>query len=187
MQPPFLEVSRASALLRSQAFISRWGQPLSVTVHSRGIPLPPPTFTRLAPTAAYTCQNRCEAAILEHKLDTGVHPYLYLSVLLTGEYAVPRHEAALYQCEPRTLVTPRWFGPLRCHTRWQPHKKSALFALTTHLTPEWLTACYDHYGAPDPGGGGHWLALRLLPRRRPCAVRLPDPLTLQVFIPLFQP
>lgn len=150
---------------------AEWVTPIHILVtRIRNIELPP------------TLHGQCSVrfGIYEHDHLGGIQPYLLVAAT---PYEVPPELIAT--CIDATEPEPhhiQWFGLGR--GRIDTPKKS--YSINTTINLPHLRDLFSHYGDPEPGGAGNWLAARLLPRRWPAAVRLwSDPTLLVAYIQLF--
>lgn len=119
--------------------------------------------------------------ILLHPCGSGHSPWLILSWLCAEVGSVAQHTAILGTHELNPDV---WFCPTVAplHIQWSTQPSGRIKRFSVRLTKTHKAEMFSRFGPPL--GEGEWLAVRLLPRRRPATLRVPVPGVATLFIPL---
>jgi len=116
--------------------------------------------------------------IFLHPKPPGFSPWLILSYLYAEEGSPAQHTSvlSLHELQPDVFWCPT---PAAIHIQWGENRVKRF---SVRLTKTHKREMFSHFGSPS--AEGEWLAVRLLPRRRPAAIRIPLSGALTLFIPL---
>jgi len=116
--------------------------------------------------------------IFLHPKPPGFAPWLILSYLYAEVGSPAQHTSvlALHELQPAVYWCPT---PAAIHIQWGENRVKRF---SVRLTKTHKREMFSEFGSPS--AEGEWLAVRLLPRRRPAALRIPAPGALTLFIPL---